>query len=152
MTTKEMQEAILKWKKEQDCCILAHCYQTHDILEVADFVGDSFGLAQKAAQTNCKRVMMCGVRFMAETVKILSPEKQVYLPKAEAGCPMAEQLDVEMLQQMKEIYPEHCVMSVSRPLPQWILFGRFQTKRFCSFQTATLVIMWQSKFRKRNFS
>ena len=104
MTTKEMQEAILKWKKEQDCCILAHCYQTHDILEVADFVGDSFGLAQKAAQTNCKRVMMCGVRFMAETVKILSPEKQVYLPKAEAGCPMAEQLDVEMLQQMKEIY------------------------------------------------
>ena len=83
MTTKEMQEAILKWKKEQDCCILAHCYQTHDILEVADFVGDSFGLAQKAAQTNCKRVMMCGVRFMAETVKILSPEKQVYLPKAD---------------------------------------------------------------------
>ena len=57
MTTKEMQEAILKWKKEQDCCILAHCYQTHDILEVADFVGDSFGLAQKAAQTNCKRVI-----------------------------------------------------------------------------------------------
>ena len=111
MTTKEMQEAILKWKKEQDCCILAHCYQTHDILEVADFVGDSFGLAQKAAQTNCKRVMMCGVRFMAETVKILSPEKQVYLPKAEAGCPMAEQLDVEMLQQMKEIYPEHCVVA-----------------------------------------
>ena len=109
MTTKEMQEAILKWKKEQDCCILAHCYQTHDILEVADFVGDSFGLAQKAAKTKCKRVMMCGVRFMAETVKILSPEKQVYLPKAEAGCPMAEQLDVEMLQQMKEIYPEHCV-------------------------------------------
>lgn len=111
MTTKEMQEAILKWKKEQDCCILAHCYQTHDILEVADFVGDSFGLAQKAAQTDCKRVMMCGVLFMAETVKILSPEKQVYLPKAEAGCPMAEQLDVEMLQQMKEIYPEHCVVA-----------------------------------------
>ena len=111
MTTKEMQEAILKWKKEQDCCILAHCYQTHDILEVADFVGDSFALAQKAAKTKCKRVMMCGVRFMAETVKILSPEKQVYLPKAEAGCPMAEQLDVEMLQQMKEIYPEHCVVA-----------------------------------------
>ena len=111
MTTKEMQDAILKWKKEQDCCILAHCYQTHDILEVADFVGDSFGLAQKAAKTKCKRVMMCGVRFMAETVKILSPEKQVYLPKAEAGCPMAEQLDVEMLQQMKEIYPEHCVVA-----------------------------------------
>ena len=99
-----MQEAILKWKKEQDCCILAHCYQTHDILEVADFVGDSFGLAQKAAQTNCKRVMMCGVRFMAETVKILSPEKQVYLPKAEAGCPMAEQLDVEMLHQLKFLF------------------------------------------------
>lgn len=111
MTTKEMQETILRLKKEKNCCILAHCYQTHDILEVADFVGDSFGLAQKAAQTDCERVVMCGVRFMAETVKILSPEKRVYLPKSEAGCPMAEQLDVEMLQQMKEVYPEHCVVA-----------------------------------------
>ena len=58
MTTKEMQETILKLKKEKNCCILAHCYQTHDILEVADFVGDSFGLAQKAAQTDCERVVM----------------------------------------------------------------------------------------------
>lgn len=111
MTTKEMQETIFKLKKERDCCILAHCYQTHDILEVADYVGDSFGLAQKAAQNDCEQVMMCGVRFMAETVKILSPEKHVYLPKSEAGCPMAEQLDVEMLQQMKKAYPEHCVVA-----------------------------------------
>jgi quinolinate synthase len=111
MTTKEMQEAILKLKKEKDMCILAHCYQTHDILEVADYVGDSFGLAQKAAKTDCNHVMMCGVRFMAETVKILSPEKHVYLPKSEAGCPMAEQIDVEMLQQLKEACPEHCVVA-----------------------------------------
>ena len=92
-------------KKEQDICILAHAYQGQEILEVADYTGDSYGLSVQASKRDCSGVIMCGVRFMAETVKILSPEKQVYLPKAEAGCPMAEQLDVEMLKQMKEIYP-----------------------------------------------
>ena len=111
MTTKEMQEAILKWKKEQDCCILAHCYQTHDILEVADFVGDSFALAQKAAKTKCKRVMMCGVRFMAETCKILSPKKKVWLANPVAGCPMAEQLDLEGLRELKAQYPDYAVVA-----------------------------------------
>lgn len=108
---KDIQERIIKLKKEKDVCILAHCYQTHDILEVADYVGDSFGLAQKAAQTTAKSVMMCGVRFMAETVKILSPEKTVLLPKAEAGCPMAEQLDPEMLGQLKQRYDGYSVVA-----------------------------------------
>lgn len=108
---KDIQEKIIKLKREKDVCILAHCYQTHDILEVADFVGDSFGLAQKAAQTTAKNVMMCGVRFMAETVKILSPEKTVFLPKAEAGCPMAEQLDPEMLEQLKQRYDGYAVVA-----------------------------------------
>ena len=85
----DIQKRIMELKKEKDVCILAHCYQTHDILEVADFVGDSFGLAQKAAKAPNAAVMMCGVRFMAETVKILSPEKRVLIPREEAGCPMA---------------------------------------------------------------
>lgn len=108
---KDIQEQILKFKKEKDVCILAHCYQTHDILEIADFVGDSFGLAQQAQKTSAKNVMMCGVRFMAETVKILCPEKRVFLPEPDAGCPMAEQLDVEMLSQLKERYPDHTVVA-----------------------------------------
>ncbi|MDE6732973.1 MAG: quinolinate synthase NadA, partial [Oscillospiraceae bacterium] len=106
---KDIQEQILKLKKERDVCVLAHCYQTHDILEIADYVGDSFGLAQQAAKTPNKNVMMCGVRFMAETVKILCPEKRVLLPEPEAGCPMAEQLDREMLLQLKQKYPDHAV-------------------------------------------
>lgn len=108
--TRDIQEQIMKLKKEKDFCILAHCYQSHDILEIADYVGDSFGLAQKASQTPNANVMMCGVRFMADTVKILSPEKNVYIPKAEALCPLAEQLDVEALLQLKEKYPEHKVV------------------------------------------
>jgi len=101
----------MRLKKEKDVCILAHCYQTHDILEIADFVGDSFGLAQKAAKAPNGTIMMCGVRFMAETVKILSPEKRVVIPREEAGCPMAEQLDVEMLSQLKQMYPDHKVVA-----------------------------------------
>lgn len=108
---KDIQQKIMELKKQKDVCILAHCYQTHDILEVADFVGDSFGLAQKAAKAPNGTVMMCGVRFMAETVKILSPEKRVLIPREEAGCPMAEQLDVEMLSQLKEMYPDHKVVA-----------------------------------------
>lgn len=106
---KDIQEQIIKLKKERDVCVLAHCYQTHDILEIADYVGDSFGLAQQAAKAPNKTVMMCGVRFMAETVKILCPEKRVLLPEPDAGCPMAEQLDREMLLQLKQKYPDHAV-------------------------------------------
>lgn len=107
---KDIQEQIIKLKKEKDICILAHCYQNSEILEVADFTGDSFGLAKKAAQSPCRNVIMCGVRFMAETCKILSPEKRVFIPRAEAGCPMAEQLDVPTLTALKEEYPEHTVV------------------------------------------
>lgn len=108
---RDIQEKIKQLKKEKNCCILAHCYQSHDILEVADYVGDSFGLAQKAAQAAEKTVMMCGVRFMAETCKILSPEKRVLLPKSDAGCPMAEQLDTDILAQLKERYPDYAVVA-----------------------------------------
>lgn len=106
---KDIQEKIIKLKKEKDMCILAHCYQSADILEIADFTGDSFALAKKAANTDNKNIMMCGVRFMAETVKILSPEKKVFLPKSEAGCPMAEQLDPDILKQLKDMYKDYTV-------------------------------------------
>ncbi|MBQ8514074.1 MAG: quinolinate synthase NadA [Ruminococcus sp.] len=107
----DVQQEILRLKKEKDFCILAHCYQTPDILEIADFTGDSFALSTKAVNVPQKNVLMCGVRFMAETVKIFSPEKRVYLSKSEAGCPMAEQLDVDMLAQLKALYPEHTVVA-----------------------------------------
>ena len=98
MTIQEMQKQIIQLKKENDICILAHSYQTQEILEVADFTGDSYALAKKAQNVPQKNVLMCGVRFMAETVKILSPEKNVYLSNSEAGCPMAEQMDVRIMQ------------------------------------------------------
>ena len=81
----DIQQEIIKLKKEKDICILAHCYQSPEILEVADFVGDSFALSVEASKVNNKTVIMCGVRFMAETVKILSPDKTVYLANPDAG-------------------------------------------------------------------
>lgn len=104
-----MQEEILRLKKENDFCILAHIYQNREIVEIADYVGDSFGLSRQAAKAPQKNILMCGVRFMAETVKLLSPEKTVYLSNSEAGCPMAEQLDIDLLRALKAQYPDHTV-------------------------------------------
>ena len=87
MNTREMQDEIIRLKQENDVCILAHAYTSHDVWEVADYVGDSFGLSQQAAKASNKTIIMCGVRFMAETVKILSPDKKVLLAAPEAGCP-----------------------------------------------------------------
>ena len=111
MTTYEMQQEILRIKKEQNICILVHAYQTHDIWEVADYIGDSFGLTQQAAKSGAQTVIMCGVQFMAETVKMLSPEKKVILSHPDAGCPMAEQYDREMILQMREKLPDYHVVA-----------------------------------------
>ena len=78
MTTREIQDEILRLKKEKEVCILAHAYQNHEILEVADYMGDSFALSQQAAKTQEQTILMCGVRFMAETVKVLSPRKYFF--------------------------------------------------------------------------
>lgn len=104
-----MQEEILRLKKENDFCILAHIYQNREIVEIADYVGDSFGLSRQAAKAPQKNILMCGVRFMAETVKLLSPEKRVYLSNPTAGCPMAEQLDIDLLRALKAQYPDYTV-------------------------------------------
>ena len=90
---RNLQDEILRLKKEKDVCILAHSYTAHEILEVADFSGDSYALSVRAKSAPQKTVLMVGVRFMAETVKILSPEKTVLLSHPDAGCPMAEQMD-----------------------------------------------------------
>lgn len=111
MALKDIQEEILKLKKEKDICILVHCYQSPDILEIADFVGDSFALSVSASKVTNKTVIMCGVRFMAETVKILSPDKKVILANGDAGCPMAEMMDKELIEQVKEQYPDYTVVA-----------------------------------------
>ena len=108
-TTRQLQDEIIRLKKENDVCILAHAYQSHDIWEVADYVGDSYGLSVQAAKSDAGCVLMCGVRFMAETVKILSPQKKVILSHPDAGCPMAEQMDADLISQMKELYPGYAV-------------------------------------------
>ena len=111
LTTRELQDEIIRLKKEKDICILAHAYQSHDIWEVADYVGDSYGLSVQAAKTQEQTILMCGVRFMAETVKILSPQKRVLLSNSNAGCPMAEQMDVELISGVKKMYPDYTVVA-----------------------------------------
>lgn len=109
---KDIQNEIIRLKKEKDICILAHSYQSEDILEVADFAGDSYALSVKASKVPNKTLIMCGVRFMAETAKLLSPEKTVYLANPEAGCPMAEQFTKDYIQKLRENeYKDHAVVA-----------------------------------------
>ena len=110
-TTSQIQAEIRRLCAERDICILAHSYQSHVITEVADFVGDSFALSVKAQKVPNKTLIMCGVRFMAETAKILSPEKTVILSAPEAGCPMAEQMSREEILAVKREHPDHAVVA-----------------------------------------
>ena len=107
MTIQEIKAEILRLKKEKDFCILVHAYQGQEILEIADYVGDSYGLSVEASKDSHKNIIMCGVRFMAETCKVLSPEKKVYLANPVAGCPMADQIDLEKLAELKKQYPRY---------------------------------------------
>lgn len=111
MTIQEIKAEILRLKKEKDFCILVHAYQGQEILEIADYVGDSYGLSVEASKDSHKNVIMCGVRFMAETCKVLSPEKKVYLANPLAGCPMADQIDLEKLAELKKQYPGYAVVA-----------------------------------------
>lgn len=109
--TSELKEKILKLKKEKDIAILAHSYQDTDILDVADVKGDSFLLSVQAQKLSNKTVIMCGVRFMAETVKMMSPEKTVILSVAEATCPMALQISPQRVIDFKKENPDYVVMA-----------------------------------------
>ena len=111
MTIAALQQEILRLKKETDTCILAHSYQAREILEIADVAGDSFALSQAAARQPQRNMLLCGVRFMAETVKLLAPEKTVRLANPRAGCPMAEQFNRPALEAIKERYPNHTIVA-----------------------------------------
>ena len=111
MNISEIQSEIIRLKKEKDICILAHSYQAEEILEVADFTGDSYKLSVDASKAPNSTIIMSGVRFMAETCKILSPEKRVFLPNPDAGCAMADQMDKLLITQVKEQYPDYTVVA-----------------------------------------
>ena len=105
-----MQKEIERLKKEKNAVILAHYYQTGDIIDIADMVGDSYALSKQAKETAADMIVFCGVRFMAESAKILSPEKKVLLPAANAGCPMAEMVMPVDIRRLREQYPEAAVV------------------------------------------
>ena len=107
---KDIQQKILDLKSEKDICILAHSYQAKEIVEIADITGDSYKLSVEAAKVQNKNILMCGVHFMAETAKMLSPEKRVYLSHPDAGCPMAEQMEPEMILELKKREPDRKVV------------------------------------------
>lgn len=107
----DLKAEIRKLCKEKNAIILAHYYTTGDIQDIADFVGDSLALARKAAETDAKMMVMAGVHFMAETCKLLSPEKIVLCPDLNAGCSLADSCKAEDLKKFKEEHPNHFVVS-----------------------------------------
>jgi quinolinate synthase len=111
MNKEYLLEKLKELKQSYNAVILAHNYQNAEIQDVADFVGDSFELSRKAAKTDAEVIVFCGVKFMAESAKILSPNKKVLLPVKDAGCPMADMIDVESLKKMKERYPRAKVVT-----------------------------------------
>ncbi len=101
----KLQDEILRLKKEKDVVILAHNYQVPEVQDIADFVGDSLGLARQAAKTSHKTILFCGVHFMAETAAIVSPQKKVLIPDLDAGCSLSDSITVNDLRNWKKQHP-----------------------------------------------
>jgi len=110
-TSLDLFYEIEQLKKEKNAVVLAHYYQEPDIQDVADFIGDSLGLAQEAEKTKAEIIVFAGVHFMAETAKILNPQKKVLLPDLNAGCSLADSAPADLFKKFKEKYPDHIVIS-----------------------------------------
>ena len=109
--TLDLFEEIEKLKKEKNAILLAHYYQEPDIQDVADYIGDSLGLAQQAEKTNADMIVFAGVHFMAETAKILNPTKKVVIPDLKAGCSLSDSCPPPLFKKLKEKNTEHAVVS-----------------------------------------
>lgn len=109
--TLDLFEEIAKLKKDKNAIVLAHYYQEPDIQDIADYIGDSLGLSQEAAKTEADIIVFAGVHFMAETAKILSPNKTVLLPDLKAGCSLADSCPPHLFKKFKEKYPDHLVIT-----------------------------------------
>jgi quinolinate synthase len=109
--TLDLEREIARLKRERNAVILAHYYQDSEIQDLADYVGDSLGLSQQAAKTDADVIAFCGVHFMAETAKILSPSKTVVMPDTDAGCSLADRCPPELFAKWLEQYPGHVVVS-----------------------------------------
>lgn len=107
----ELTQQIIRLKKEKDFLIIAHNYQRPEVQDVADFLGDSLELAKKAAQLEKENVLFCGVRFMAESAKVISPDKHIYTPEPDAGCPMADMITAEDVRRLRKEYPDYVFMA-----------------------------------------
>ncbi len=110
-TTREVQDAVRILKEQTGVCILAHSYQSPDILEIADITGDSYKLSVAASETTAEKLLVCGVHFMAETAKLLNPDKAVYEANPLAGCPMAEQFTAEEILAEKAKYGDCAIVA-----------------------------------------
>lgn len=109
--TLDLFAEISRLKKEKNAVILAHYYQEPDIQDVADYIGDSLGLAQKAEKTDASMIVFAGVHFMAETAKILNPQKKVVIPDLKAGCSLSDSCPPPLFKKFKEEHPDHVVVS-----------------------------------------
>lgn len=109
--TQKLIELVLELKKQRNAVILVHNYQRPEMFRIADYIGDSLGLSVKAAETDADVILFCGVKFMAETAKVLSPKKTVLLPTLDAGCSLADMATVQSLKEVKKQYPDAAVVS-----------------------------------------
>lgn len=108
---ESLHREVMRWKKERNAVILAHYYTTSDIQDIADYIGDSLALAQIASRIEAPVIVMCGVHFMGETVKILCPDKTVLVPDMEAGCSLADSCPADRFEEFIRLHPDHTVIS-----------------------------------------
>ena len=111
MVMDNLVDKIKQLREEKNAVIMAHYYQTSDIQDIADYVGDSLALAQQAAKTNADIIVLCGVHFMGETAKILCPDKKVLIPDINAGCSLADSCPADEFAKFVEAHPDHTVIS-----------------------------------------